>query len=135
MKNNRTNQLIKAVLFVTAITISSLVNAASAHDGDKTKNGQMDVQMKDPTNSEIIVEVKISNEDAKRLVLVIENERGDELFSKEIDKAGLSYRLRFPKDNNIPEYIIKLKEGARSLEQYKITTTSRVVEDVKIFKM
>lgn len=133
--NVRTNQLIKAVLFVTAITFSSIVNATPAHDGDKIKSDKMEVRMAGATDAEIVVEVKIFNEEAKRLVLVIENERGDEMYTKEIDKAGFRYRLRFPKADNIPVYTIKLKAGARALEQYKITTTSRVVEDVTISKM
>jgi type III secretory pathway component EscV len=133
--NIRSNQLIKAVLFVTAITFASSVNATPVHDGDKTKAEQMQVRMADATDAEIVVEVKVSNEEAKRLVLVIENERGEELYSKDIDKAGFRYRLRFPKSDNIPVYTIKLKAGARAMEQYKIVTTSRVVEDVTISKM
>jgi hypothetical protein len=133
--NNRANQLIKAVLFVTAISFASFVNATPVHDGDKIKAAQMEVHMGNITDAEIVVEVKISNEEAKRLVLVVENERGDELFTKEIDKAGFRYRLRFPKADNIPVYTIKLKAGARALEQYKIATTSRIVEDVTISKM
>ena len=133
--NNRSNQLIKAVLFVTAITFASFVNATPVHDGDKTKAEQMEVRMAGATDVEIVVEVKIPNEEAKRLVLVIENERGDEMYSKEIDKAGFRYRLRFPKADNIPVYTIKLKAGSKALEQYKVVTTSRVVEDVTISKM
>jgi hypothetical protein len=133
--NIRSNQLIKAVLFVTAITFASFVNATPVHDGDKIKADKMEVRMAGATDAEIVVEVKISNEEAKRLVLVVENERGDELYSKEIDKAGFRYRLRFPKADNILAYTIKLKEKARALEQYKIVTTQRVVEDVTISKM
>src|SRR4051812_39924896 len=102
--NIRSNQLIKAVLFVTAITFASFVKATPVHDGDKTKADQMEVRMANPTDVEIVVEVKISNEEAKKLVLVVENERGDELYSKEIDKTGIRYRLRFPKADNIPMY-------------------------------
>jgi hypothetical protein len=133
--NNRTNQLIKAFLFAAAITFTSFVNATPAHDGDKIKAGQMEVHMAGVSEADMLVEVKISNEESKRLVLVIENERGDELYRKEIDKAGLRSRLRFPKENNIAEYTIKLKEGIKALEQYKITKTSRVVEDVTISKL
>jgi hypothetical protein len=133
--NIRANQVIKAVLFVTAITFASFVNATPVHDGDKIKADQMEVRMAGATDKEIVVEVKISNEEAKRLVLVVENERGDELYSKEIDKADFRYRLRFPKADNIPVYTVKLKAKSRALEQYKIVTTSRVVEDVTISKM
>ena len=134
--NNRTNQLIKAVLFAAAITFTTFVNATPTHEGgDKIKAGQMEVNMAGATDADMLVEVKVSNEESKRLVLVIENERGDELYRKDIDKAGLHSRVRFPKANNIAEYTIKLKTGARSLEQYKITTTSRVVEDVTISKL
>ena len=133
--NNRTNRLIKAVLFTAAITFASFVNATPTHDGDKIKAGQMEVHMAGTTDADMLIEVKISNEESKRLVLVIENERGDELYRKDIDKAGLHSRVRFPKANNIAEYTIKLKTGARSLEQYKITKTSRVVEDVTISKV
>ena len=133
--NIRSNQLINAVLFVTAITFASFANATPVHDGDKKKADQMEVRMAGATDAEIVVEVKISNEEAKRLVLVVENERGDELYSTEIDKAGFRYRLRFPKADNILVYTIKLKSKARALEQYKIVTTQRVVEDVTISKM
>jgi hypothetical protein len=133
--NNRTNQLIKAVLFTAAVTFTSFVNATPTHDGDKIMAGQMEVHMAAATDADMLVEVKISNEESKKLVLVIENERGDELYRKEIDKAGLRSRLRFPKENNIAEYTIKLKEGTKALEQYKITKTSRVVEDVTISKL
>ena len=133
--NNRTNQLIKAVLFTAAVTFTSFVYAAPGHDGDKAKSEQMEVNMAGSTEGEILVDVKVSNTDAKRLVLVIENERGDELFRKEIDKAGFHSRLRFLKENNIAEYTIKLKTGIKPLEQYKIATTSRVVEDITISKM
>lgn len=134
--NNRTNQLIKAVLFTAAVTFSTFVNATPTHDGgDKIKAGQMEVNMAGSTDADMLVEVKVSNEESKRLVLVIENERGDELYKKEIDKAGLHYRLRFPKENNISEYTVILKAGTRALEQYKITTTSRVVQDVIISRM
>ena len=87
------------------------------------------------TDGEILVDVKVSNAGAKRLVLVIENERGDELFRKEIDKAGFHSRLRFLRENNIAGYTIKLKAGVKPVEQYKIATTSRVVEDITISKM
>jgi len=133
--NNRSNQLIKAVLFVTAIAFASFVNATPVHDGDKIKADKMEVHMGAASDAEIVVEVKISNEEAKRLVLVIENERGDEMYSKEIDKAGFRYRIRFPKADNILVYTIKLKAKARSVEQYKIVTTQRVVDDVTISKM
>ena len=133
--NIRVNQLIKAFLFVAAIAFTSFVYATPGHDGDKTKNTQMEVSMAGTTDLELLVDVKITNADAKRLVLVIENERGDELFRKEIDKAGFHSRLRFLKENNIAEYTIKLKAGMKSVDQYKIATTSRVVEDVTISKM
>ncbi|OQP64025.1 hypothetical protein A3860_21645 [Niastella vici] len=133
--NIRINHLIKAVLFVAAVTFTSFVYATPGHDGDKTKAAQMEVSMAGATDGEILVDVKVSISDAKRLVLVIENERGDELFRKEIDKAGFHSRLRFLKENNIAEYTIKLKAGMRSVEQYKIATTSRVVEDVTISKL
>jgi nitrate reductase NapAB chaperone NapD len=133
--NIRINTLIKAVLLITAITFTSLVYATPDHDGDKTKAAQMEVSMAGTTDAELLVEVKVTNAEAKRLVLVIENERGDELFRKEIDKSGFHSRLRFQKDNNIAEYTIKLKAGARPVEQYKIATTSRVVEDITISKM
>ena len=133
--NIRSNQLINAVLFVTAMTFASFVNATPVHDGDKIKAGQMELRMADATDSEIVVDVKVSNEEAKRLVLVIENERGDELYKKEIDKADFRYRLRFPKADNILVYTIKLKSKARAVEQYKIVTTQRVVDDVTISKI
>jgi hypothetical protein len=133
--NNRTNQLIKAVLFTAAITFATIVNATPTHDGDKIKAGQMEVHMAGGTDADMLVEVNVSNEESKRLVLVIENERGDELYRKEIDKAGFHSRLRFPKENNIAEYTIKLKAGTKAVEQYKIAMTSRVVEDVIISKL
>ena len=133
--NNRTNRLIKAVLFTAAITFASFVNATPTHDGDKIKAGQMEVHMSNISDADMLVEIKVSNLESKRLVLVIENERGDELYKKEIDKAGLHSRIRFPKENNISEYTIKLKVGTKALEQYKITTTSRVVQDVTISKL
>jgi hypothetical protein len=133
--NNRTNQLIKAVLFTAAITFATFVNATPTHDGDKIKAGQMEVHMAGGTDADMLVEVNVSNEESKRLVLVIENERGDELYRKEIDKAGFHSRLRFPKENNIAEYTIKLKAGTKAVEQYKIAMTSRVVEDVIISKL
>jgi hypothetical protein len=132
--NNRTNQLIKAVLFTAALTFTTFVNATPTHDGDE-KAGQMEVHMSSLSGADMLVEIKVSNEDSKRLVLVIENERGEELYKKEIDKAGLRSRIRFPKENNISEYTIKLKAGTKALEQYKITKTSRVVEDVTISKL
>jgi hypothetical protein len=133
--NIRPNQLINAVLLVTAMTFASFVNATPVHDGDKIKADLMEVHMAGATDAEIAVDVKISNEEAKRLVLVIENERGDELYKKEIDKAGFRYRMRFPKADNILVYTIKLKSKARAVEQYKIVTTQRVVDDVTISKM
>ncbi len=133
--NNRINQLIKAVLLVTAVTFTSFVYAIPGHDGDKPKADQMVVSMAGATDTEILVDVNISNEEAKRLILVIENERGDELFKKEIDKAGFHSRLRFPNDNNITEYTIKLRAGTKPLEKYKITTTPRVVQDITISKL
>src|SRR5687767_4058442 len=118
--NNRFNQLIKAVLLTATVTFTSFVYAIPGHDGDKPKADQMVVSMAGATDAEILVDVKISNEEAKRLVLVIENERGDELFRKEIDKAGFHSRLRFPKENNyITEYTIKLRVGTKPLEKYK----------------
>jgi len=133
--NNRTSRLIKAALFAAAITFTSFANATPTHDGDKIKAGQMEVNMAGATDVEMLVDVKISNEESKRLVLIIENERGDELYRKEIDKAGFHSRLRFPKANNIAEYTIKLKAGTKAVEQYKIAMTSRVVEDVIISKL
>jgi len=133
--NIRSNQLINAVLFVTAMTFASFANATPGHDGDKTKAEQMEVHMASITDEEIAVDVKISNEEAKRFVLVVENERGDELYKKEIDKADFRYRLRFPKADNILVYTIKLKAKTRALEQYKIVTTKRVVDDVTISKI
>jgi hypothetical protein len=133
--NNRINQLIKAVLLVTAVTFTSFAYAMPGHDGDKPKADQMVVSMAGATDTEILVDVNISNEEAKRLILVIENERGDELFKKEIDKAGFHSRLRFPNDNNITEYTIKLRAGTKPLEKYKITTTPRVVQDITISKL
>ncbi|THU40238.1 hypothetical protein FAM09_10235 [Niastella caeni] len=133
--NIRINQLISGLLLVAAITCTSFVYATPGHDGDKTKAAQMEVSMAGSTDVEILVEVKVSNAEAKRLILVIENERGDELFRKEIDKAGFHSRLRFPKDNYISEYTIKLKAGNKPVEQYKIATTSRMVEDITISKL
>ena len=133
--NIRSSQLINAALFVTAITFASFANATPVHDGDKNKADQMEVRMANATDAEIVVEVKISNEEAKKLVLVVENDRGDELYSKEIDKAGFRYKLRFPKADNILVYIIKLKAKSKALEQYKVITTQRVVEDVTISKI
>lgn len=133
--NNRINRFIKVMLLAVSVHFTPFVYAMADHDGDKTKAGQMVVSMAGATETEILVEVKVSNTEAKRLVLVIENERGDELYRKEIDKAGFHSRLRFLKDNNVSEYNIKLKAGTRSVEQYKIATTSRVVEDITISKL
>jgi hypothetical protein len=133
--NNRTNQLIKAVLFTAALAFTTFVNATPTHDGDEIKAGQMEVHMAGAPDADMLIEIKVSNEESKKLVLVIENERGDMLYKKEIDKAGLHSRIRFPKENNINEYTIKLKIGTKALEQFKITKTSRVVEDVTISKL
>ena len=134
MSKTNNHQLIKAVLLIAAVTFTSFVYAMPGHDGDKPKADQMVVSMAGSTDAEILVDVNISNEEAKRLVLVIENERGDELFRKDIDKAGFHSRLRFPNDNNMTEYTIKLRAGIKPLEKYKITTTPRVVQDITISK-
>jgi hypothetical protein len=122
------------MLLVAAIALPPFVYSMPGHDGDKPKADQMEVSMAGTTDGEILVDVKISNEEAKRLILVIENDRGDELYKKEITKTGFHSRIKFPKDNYISEYTIKLKAGTRSLEQYKVTSTARVVYDVEIVK-
>ena len=133
--NNSVNRFFKVLLFATAIIFSPFVHAMPVHDGDKPKAAQMEVEMAGTTDTELLVEVKVFNGDAKRLLLIIENERGDELYRKEIDKAGFHSMIRFPKDNNITEYNIKLRTGTKSLEQYKIKSTSRIIEDVTISKL
>jgi hypothetical protein len=137
MSKTNNHQLIKAVLLAAAVTFTSFVYAIPVHDGDKIKTDQMVVSMAGATDTEILVDVNISNEEAKRLVLVIENERGDELYKKEIDKTGFHSRLKFPKDDYgyITEYTIKLRAGTKPLEKYKITTTPRVVQDITISKL
>jgi hypothetical protein len=133
--NNSLKPLIKVVLLAVAITLTPFVYATPTHDGDKVNADGMTVNMALITDAEIRVDVKVTNEDAKKLILVIENEKGEELFRKELNKTGFYSRVRFPKANNIGEYKIKLKEGIKTLAQYKIETTSRIVEDVTISKM
>jgi hypothetical protein len=137
MSKTNNHQLIKAVLLAAAVTFTSFVYAIPDHDGDKPKTDQMVVSMAGATDAEILIDVNVSNEESKRLILVIENERGDELFKKEIDKAGFHSRLRFPKDDYgyITEYTIKLRTGTKPLEKYKITTTPRVIQDITISKL
>lgn len=133
--NNRTNHLIKAVLVAAAITFTSFVYAIPGHDGDKPMAGQMIVNLAGTTDAELLVDVKVSNEESKRLTIIIENDRGEELYRKDLDKVGFNTRIRFPKENNISEYTIKLRAGTKSLEKYKIKTTTRIVEDVTISKL
>ena len=134
-KTNSVNRFFKVFLFAIAMVSSPFVHAMPWHDGDKPKAAQMEVEMAGTTDTELLVEVKVFNGEAKRLILIIENDRGDELYRKEIDKDGFHSRIRFPKDNNITEYNIRLRSGTKSLEQYKIKSTSRVIEDVTISKL
>lgn len=133
--NNSFKPLIKVALLAVAIILTPFVYAAPGHDGEKTKTGELTVNMASITDAEIRVDVKVDNEEANRLTLIIENDRGEELFRKELDKKGFHSRVRFPKANNIVEYKILLKSGTKTLTQYKIETTSRVVEDVTISKL
>lgn len=133
--NNSFKPLIKVVLFAVAIILTPFVYAAPVHDGEKSKSGELTVNMGSISEAEIQVEVKVVNDQAKRLTLVIENDRGEELYRKELDKAGFHSKVKFPKANNIFEYKILLKSGTKTLTQYKIETTARVVEDITISKL
>jgi hypothetical protein len=133
--NNSLQPLIKVVLLAVAIILTPFIYATPTHDGDKVHADEMTVNMALITDAEIRVDVKVANEEAKKLVLIIENDRGEELYRKELNKTAFYSRIRFPKANNILEYKIKLKEGIKTLAQYKIQTTSRVVEDVEISKL
>lgn len=133
--NNSFKPLIKVVLLATAIILSPFLHATPTHDGDKAKADEMTVNMVRVTDAEIQVDVKVANEEAKRLTLVIENDREEELYRKDLDKTGFHSRVRFPKADNILAYKIKLKAGTKTLAQYKVETTSRVIEDVTISKL
>jgi hypothetical protein len=133
--NNSFKPLIKVVLFAVAIILTPFVYAAPGHDGDKAKTGELTVSMASITETEIRVDVNVANEEANRLTLIIENDRGEELYRKDLDKKGFHSRVRFPKANNIVEYKIVLKAGQKTLAQYKIEATARVVEDVTISKL
>ena len=133
--NNSFTPLIKVVLLAVAIILTPFVHATPINDGDKAIADDMTVHMARITEAEIQVDVTVANEEAKKLYLIRENDRGEELFRKDLDKTGFHSRIRFPKAKNISEYTIKLKTGTKTLSQYKIQATSRVIEDVTISKV
>jgi hypothetical protein len=88
------------------------------------------------TESEILVDIKIANANAEKLILVIENERGDELYKKEIDKIDFVTRFRLQKADNISNYSVLIKSANHSLkEKYFIKTATKTIEDVTVTKL
>ncbi len=111
--NNSFKPLIKAVLLAVAIILTPFVYATPTHDGGKATTEVMTVNMAKITDAEIVVYVKVANE-AKRLALIIENDRGDELYRKDLDKTGFNSRVRLPKDNNVAEYKDQVKSRLKN---------------------
>ena len=88
------------------------------------------------TETEILVDVKITNTKNEKLLVVIENENGDELFRKEIDKTDFATRFRLQKADNISNYSLLIKTANNALqEKYNIKTATKLIEDVIVTKL
>lgn len=99
-------------------------------------NNQVSVIVAGNTENEIWIDVKIAKAKSEKIMLVIENERGDELYKKEINKSDFSTRFRLQKADNISKYTVVLKSANKSVkESYAITTATKTIEDVTVTKL
>jgi len=103
------------------------------HSGTSAK---VSVKVAGTTESEILVDVKILNTKAEKLFLIIENERGDELYRNEIERADFVTRFRLQKADNISSYSVLIRSANKSLqEKYSIKTATKLIEDVTVTKL
>lgn len=127
--------------FMAAVCTAALqTHAAPVNNGliitGEVTNNQVSVSIAGNTENEIWVDVKIANTKAEKCMLVIENERGDELYKKEINKAGFSTRFRLQKSDNISNYTVLVRYANQSVkERYSITTATKTIEDVTVTKL
>jgi len=128
----------KVFLVLSVITAAQNVYAAPCKLGPVISgtSNHASVTVAGTTENEILVDVKILNAKAEKLMLIIENERGDELYKKEIDSVDFATRLRLQKADNISNYSVLIRSANKSLkEKYSIKTTAKLVEDVTVTKL
>jgi hypothetical protein len=88
------------------------------------------------TDNALLFELKVNNPKADKFTLVIRSEDGTVLYTKDYTDASLNKKIKILKTDDSNRYNISIRSSNKDLENnFSISATSRVVEDVQVTKL
>ncbi len=94
------------------------------------------VQFSGSTDEALFFDVKANNPKGDKFTLIIQNDDGDVLFTKDYNDKDFSKRIKLLRDENSSRYNFSIRSANKDLEtNFAISTVTRVVDDVIVTKL
>ncbi len=132
--------------FIPALIISaSLLAFAPVQTMANTGNNMIEiisdentasVKFSGSTDDALFLDVKVNNPKGDKFTLLIQDEDGNLLFTKEYTDISFTKKIKILKDDNNSRYNISIRSANKDLENnFAVNTVSRMVEDVVVTKL
>lgn len=94
------------------------------------------VQFSGSSDNALLFDVKVNNSNGDTFTLLIKNEAGDILFTKEYSDKNFSKRIKLLKNDDNSRYTFNIRSTNKDLENsFGISTAVKVVDDVVVTKL
>jgi len=88
------------------------------------------------TDNALFLDLKINNPKGDKFTLVIEDEDGQVLYTKEYTDTSFAKKLKILKDDVSSRYNISIRSANKDLENnFAVSTVSKTVDDVIVTKL
>jgi hypothetical protein len=131
--------------FVTAVVIATSLFAFAPAQSMAKSTKTIEIISADNTSSvqflssgdnSLLFDVKINNTNGDKFTLLIQNEAGDVLFSKDYNDKSFNKRIKLLKTDDGGSYHFVIRSSNKDLENtYAVSKATRVVDDVVITKL
>jgi len=131
-------KFIPALIFTAAMLACAPTQAkANAKNIEIISNeNTASVQFTGSTDNAYLLNVNVKNPKGDKFTLVIQNEDGDLLFSKDYSDTAFAKKIRILKTGDNNRYNISIRSSNKELENhFFISTVTKTVDDVVVTKL
>ncbi len=99
-------------------------------------NNQASVQYIGTVDNALIFSVRLDNINGDKFTLVIRDENGHELYSREYNDKNFSRKIKLVKSDDVSRYSFVIKSVNKELEQtYAVSTETKIIDEVVVTKL
>jgi hypothetical protein len=101
-----------------------------------TNENTASVKFTGSTDNALFLDLKVNNPNGDKFKLIIQDNDGMVLFTKEYSDTSFAKKIKILKDENNSHYNISIRSSNKNLENnFEVSTVSKTIEDVIVTKL